>query len=108
MGRSPRGAESRAAADAHYFKILSAFSVQRGFTDGDQVITQYVTAETQKDKMKDGADKCDPFAMVFERGRTTAALEWAVFGCLVAGAVGISKALIMDSPLGVLFACSVR
>jgi len=34
--------------------------------------------------------------------RKTTALDWAVFGCLAAGGVGIIKALGMDSPFGVL------
>jgi hypothetical protein len=34
--------------------------------------------------------------------RKTTALDWAVFGCLTAGAVGIIKALGTDSPSGVL------
>jgi hypothetical protein len=34
-------------------------------------------------------------------GKTTA-LDWAVFGCLAAGGVGIIKALDTDSPSGVL------
>jgi hypothetical protein len=44
--------------------------------------------------------KCDPFDAVFAPHST--ALDWAVFGCLIAGAVGIIKAFGMDSPLGVL------
>jgi hypothetical protein len=34
--------------------------------------------------------------------RKTSALDWAVFGCLAAGAVGIIKALDMDRPFDVL------
>jgi hypothetical protein len=33
--------------------------------------------------------------------RKTSALDWAVFGCLAAGAVGIIKALSMDRPFDV-------
>ncbi len=36
--------------------------------------------------------------------RPTTALDWAVFGCLAAGAVGIIKALGMDNASGV-FVC---
>ena len=32
--------------------------------------------------------------------RKTTALDWAVFGCLAAGGVGIIKALNVDSPFG--------
>lgn len=42
-----------------------------------------------------------PFNAVHQDNKTTA-LDWAVFGCLVAGAVGIIKALGADSPFGVL------
>lgn len=45
-----------------------------------------------------------PFAAVFGRGNalSTTALDLAVYGCLVVGAVGIFKALGMNSPTGVL------
>jgi hypothetical protein len=44
----------------------------------------------------------NPFDEVYGRGSATSGLDWAVFGCLAAGAVGIIKALGMDSPSGVL------
>jgi len=44
----------------------------------------------------------DPFAVAFGERKSTTALDWAVLGCLIAGAVGIVKAFSMDSPSGVL------
>lgn len=41
-------------------------------------------------------------ASASERNSATSALDWAVFGCLVAGGVGIFKALGMESASGVL------
>jgi hypothetical protein len=61
-----------------------------------------MTSETEEEKKKIGADKYDPFDMVFGRRQSSTALDWAVLGCLVAGAVGIVKAFGMDSPSGVL------
>ena len=39
---------------------------------------------------------------VEESSGRTDALDWAVFGCLFAGAVGIYKALEMDKPTDIL------
>lgn len=61
-----------------------------------------MTTPTQEEKKKAGRDKYDPFDMVFGDRKTTTALDWAVFGCLAAGAVGIIKALGMETPSGVL------
>ena len=55
-----------------------------------------MTTQTKTEKTK------EPFAAVFGRDKATTALDWAVFGCLAAGAVGIIKALDTDSPSGVL------
>jgi len=55
-----------------------------------------MTTQTENEKTK------EPFAAAFGRSNATTALDWAVFGCLVAGAVGIIKALGMDNPSGVL------
>ena len=64
-----------------------------------------MTTETQNEKVKDAAEKSNIPAAGSGRSNaaiTPDALDWAVFGCLVAGAVGIFKACGMDSPLGVL------
>jgi len=55
-----------------------------------------------QEETKAGTDNRDPFDKVFGRPSSTPALDWAVLGCLVAGAVGIVKAFGMDSPSGVL------
>ena len=62
-----------------------------------------MTTQTEQEKTKDCRSKNGPFAEVFgtEYNKTTA-LDWAVFGCLAAGGVGIYKAATMDTPLGVL------
>jgi hypothetical protein len=61
-----------------------------------------MTTQTHEAETKTGADNCDPFDKVFGRPSATPALDWAIFGCLAAGAVGIIKAFDMDSPSGVL------
>jgi hypothetical protein len=61
-----------------------------------------MTTQTQEEKPKDEADGHDPFDMVFGERKSSTALDWAVLGCLIAGAVGIVKAFGMDSPSGVL------
>ena len=61
-----------------------------------------MTTEAPTEKPKECAGKYNPFDMVFGRSTSTTALDWAVFGCLAAGAVGLIKALDMDSPGGVL------
>jgi hypothetical protein len=55
-----------------------------------------MTTQTEPEKMK------GPFQAAFQNDSKTTALDWAVFGCLVAGGVGIVKALGADSPFGVL------
>jgi hypothetical protein len=60
--------------------------------------------DTEEDKKRVGADKYDPFEMVFGERENSTASDWAVLGCLVAGAVGIYKAFGMDNPSGV-FLC---
>jgi hypothetical protein len=61
-----------------------------------------MTTQTQEEKPKGGSEKFDPFEVAFGQRKTTTALDWAVLGCLVAGAVGIYKARGMESPSGVL------
>jgi hypothetical protein len=61
-----------------------------------------MTTQTQEEKPKDRDDRYDPFDVVFGQRKTSTSLDWAVVGCLVAGAVGIYKACCMDSPSGVL------
>jgi hypothetical protein len=61
-----------------------------------------MTTEAQEDKPKNTAEKYDPFDIVFGERKSTTAFDWAVLGCLVAGAVGIYKACVMDTPLSVL------
>jgi len=60
---------------------------------------------TQKqEEAKAGIDDRNPFDKVYGHAANPASgLNWAVFGLLVAGAVGIIKAIGMDSPSGVLF-----
>ena len=62
-----------------------------------------MTTQAEQEKAKDGKPNIGPFAQVFgsEYNKTTA-LDWAVFGCLAAGGVGIYKAVCMDTPVGVL------
>jgi hypothetical protein len=61
-----------------------------------------MTTQTHAEKPKNAAEKYDPFDIVFGERKTTTAADWAVLGCLVAGAVGIYKAFGMDNPFGVL------
>lgn len=61
-----------------------------------------MTTQTQEEKPKDKAEKYDPFDMVFGERKSSTALDWAVLGCLIAGAVGIVKAFGMETPSGVL------
>ena len=52
--------------------------------------------------LQTGTDKIQNSFNVAQQESKTSALDWAVFGCLIAGAVGIIKALGADSPFGVL------
>jgi len=61
-----------------------------------------MNAPNQEQKPKDTPGGYDPFAVAFGDRKSTTALDWAVLGCLIAGAVGIVKALGMDKPSGVL------
>ena len=61
-----------------------------------------MTTQTPEEKPKDGAERYDPFEVAFGTSKRTSALDWAVLGCLIAGAVGIVKAFGMESPSGVL------
>jgi hypothetical protein len=54
-----------------------------------------MAVQSDTEKMK------SPFNAVPQHNKTSA-LDWAVFGCLSAGAVGIIKALGAESPSGVL------
>lgn len=71
---------------------------------GGTTITQFMTTQTPKEKMQELMAGKGPFAAVFGRATpaTTRALDLAVYGCLVAGVVGIIKAALMTSPAGVL------
>ena len=62
-----------------------------------------MATQTEKENAKESMAEMGPFEAVFgRREKATSGLDWAVFGCLVAGAVGIIKALRMESPTGVL------
>jgi hypothetical protein len=61
-----------------------------------------MATQTQEEKLQGRADRYDPFDMVFGERKSSTALDWAVLGCLIAGAVGIYKAFCIDSPSGVL------
>ncbi len=61
-----------------------------------------MNTQTQEDKPKDRPEGYDPLDVAFGARKSTTALDWAVLGCLIAGAVGIVKAFGMDSPSGVL------
>lgn len=61
-----------------------------------------MTTQTQQDQSGDKKEAYDPFEIVFGERKSTTALDWAVLGCLVAGAVGIYKAFGMETPSGVL------
>jgi hypothetical protein len=60
-----------------------------------------MTTQTEPDSPKDSESKKAPFTQVLGSNRADA-LDWALFGCLAAGAVGIIKALDTNTPLGVL------
>ena len=61
-----------------------------------------MSTQTEEVKPKDKPERYDPFEVAFGQRKSTTALDWAVLGCLIAGAVGIVKAFGMDSPSGVL------
>ena len=67
-------------------------------TLGGLSTTRFMNTSHHEDEPK----KCTPFEAAFGTRYPATALDWAVFGCLIAGAVGIIKALGMDSPFGVL------
>ena len=70
---------------------------------GGSNITQFMTTQTQKEKLKQCMAEMGPFAAVFARANhaTMTLLDWAVFGCFVVGVIGIIKAITMTSPSGV-------
>jgi hypothetical protein len=80
---------------------LMAVAAHLSMSDGSK-FTKFMTTQKQEQKAKPGADDRNPFDMVFGRPSTARGLDWAIIGCLVAGAVGIIKALGMDSPSSVL------
>lgn len=61
-----------------------------------------MTTQTEDEKRQDGADRYNPFDVVFGDRAGTTALDWAMVGCLVAGVVGIIKAFSMSNASGVL------
>jgi hypothetical protein len=62
-----------------------------------------MTTQDQAEQQTNRAERYDTFDVVFGEHKSTTALDWAVLGCLIAGAVGIFKACGMDSESGVLF-----
>jgi hypothetical protein len=72
------------------------------FSLGGFSITHFMNTQTQEEKPKDKPERYDPFEVAFGERKSTTALDWAVLGCLIAGAVGIVKAFGMESPSGVL------
>ena len=63
---------------------------------GGSIITNLMTTQTESENQRDTA-KIESRAD---------ALDWAVFGCLAVGAVGIIKALSMDKAVDILI-CSL-
>jgi hypothetical protein len=67
-----------------------------------------MTTQAQEEKAKNPPEKFDPFEVAFGERKSTTSLDWAVLGCLVAGAVGIYKACNMETRPEFWCACSVR
>ena len=63
------------------------------FSLGGLIMRHFMTTQTEIP---------DRSETVESSSRKTTALDWAVFGCLAAGGVGIVKAFEMESPSGVL------